>query len=168
MYRGQLNVYAHIWQTLRGERLDEMAIIATPVPDDVTAALRTGNETLIEDAFKAWEPIVPIEFDPGKVNATIAEFAKVVDRIEDHEFCPPPLSVLSMSDGKRGTFATRVCRNCDLRFSCSSYREYAHKHKDRNWTKFADFYDLAADEEESLARFAATAPEGADLEADAD
>jgi hypothetical protein len=27
--------------------------------------------------------------------------------------------------GKNSTFATNVCRNCDVRFSCSSYRRFA-------------------------------------------
>lgn len=49
--------------------------------------------------------------------------------------------------------------NCDLRFSCSSYREYVRILKDRGCTKFADFYDLEAGEAEALARFVATAPE---------
>ena len=168
IYRDQLDVYAHIWQNLRGERLDETAVIATPVPDAVSAAIRSGDPAQIEAALNAWNPVVSIAFDAGNVKKTIAEFAKVVDRIEDHEFCPPPLSELTRREGKRGTFATRVCRNCDMRFSCSSYREYARTYKDRGWSKFADFYDLDADEAESLAKFAATAPDDGDLTADSD
>jgi hypothetical protein len=163
LYRDQLNVYAYIWQNLRGERLDETAVIATPVPDAVSAAIRGGDPVQIEAAFTEWNPVVPVAFDAGNVKQTIAEFASVVDKIEDHEFHPPPLSELTRREGKRGTFATRVCRNCDMRFSCSSYREYARKYKDRGWSKFADFYDLGADETESLARFAATAPEDGDV-----
>ena len=53
--------------------------------------------------------------------------------------------------------------NCDMRFSCSSYREYARNYKDRGWSKFADFYDLEADEAESLARFTATVPDDENL-----
>ncbi len=163
LYRDQLNVYAHIWQNLRDERLDETAVIATPLPDAVSAAMRSGDPAQIEAALAAWNPVVPIAFDAGNVKKTIAEFAKAVDRIEDHDFYPPPLSELTKREGKRGTFATRVCRNCDMRFSCSSYREYARNYKDRGWSKFADFYDLGAEEAESLRRFAATAHDGADL-----
>jgi hypothetical protein len=159
LYRDQLNVYAYIWQNLRGERLDQTAVIATPVPEAVSAAIRTGEPAQIEAAFAAWDPVVPIAFDAGNVKKTITEFAQVVDRIEDNEFHPPPLSILAQRDGKRGPFATRVCRNCDMRFSCSSYREYARNYRIRGWSKFADFYDLKADEAESLARFAATAIE---------
>jgi hypothetical protein len=157
LYRDQLNVYAHIWMKLRGERLDETAIIATPVPNEVRLALRSGDAQQLEEAMAKWNPVVPIEFESDNVATTVAKFAKVVDCIEDREFRPPPVSVLGQSDGQRGTFASRVCRNCDLRFSCSSYRDYARKNKDRGWTKFADFYDLDSDEAESLARFIATA-----------
>lgn len=155
LYRDQLNIYAHIWQNLHNERLDETAIIATPVPEFVSTAVRSGDESKIEAAMAAWNPVVPIAFDANNVKKTIANFAKTVDQIEDHEFHPPSLQVLCTRDGKHGTFATRVCRNCDMRFSCSSYREYALKHKDRNWSKFADFYDLEEDELVSLKRFAA-------------
>jgi hypothetical protein len=150
---------APIWQNLRGERLDETAIIATPVPEAVSAAMKAGDPAKLEAALAAWNPVVPVAFDADNVQKTIAAFAKVVDWIEDHEFRPPPLSDLTERDGERGTFATRVCRNCDMRFSCTSYREYARKYRDRGWSKFADFYDLAADEAETLARFDATAPD---------
>lgn len=163
LYRDQLNVYAHIWQSLRNERLDETAIIATPVPDTVGSAVRTGNQIQIEAALAGWNPVVTIDFDADNVKKTIAEFAGTVDKIEDGQFRPPPLDYLIEREGAKGTFATRVCRNCDMRFSCSSYREYARKYKDRGWSKFSDFYDLEADEVETLARFAATEPENADF-----
>jgi len=157
LYRDQLNVYAHIWQHLRKERLDETAVIATPVPDFVADAVRSGDPSQLEAALVKWEPVVSINFDAANVKKTIADFSEVVDSIEDHDFTPPPVSRLMQREHGQGAFATRVCRNCDVRFSCSSYREYARSHKDRNWSKFADFYDLEADEAESLARFAAVA-----------
>lgn len=169
LYRDQLNVYAYIWQNLRGERLDETAVIATPVPESVSAALRSRDPATIEAAFKDWSPVVPIEFEPTNVSKTISAFAEVVDKIEDHQFGPKPVEDLKKREGERGTFATRVCRNCDVRFSCSSYREYARGNKDRGWTKFADFYDLEADEGDALLRFAATASDegtAADLDFD--
>lgn len=156
-YRDQLNVYAHIWQRLRKERLDETAVIATPVPDYVAEAVRSGDTAQVEAALAKWEPVVPIDFDAGNVKKTIADFAKVVDAIEDHEFSPPPVKQLQERDEGRRTFATRICVNCDVRFSCSSYRDYARNNKDRNWRKFADFYDLETDEADSISRFAATA-----------
>jgi hypothetical protein len=159
LYRDQLNVYAHIWRHLHGERLDETAIIATPLPDLLAQAIRAGDKAGIERELARWEPVVPIPFDDKNVAKTIADFGRVVDQIEDHTFQPPPLKRLEETDGQRGTFATRVCRNCDLRFSCSSYRQYAQKHKDRSWTKYGDFYDQEPEEEEQLARYLATAPD---------
>jgi hypothetical protein len=157
LYSDQLNVYAYIWQNLRGEELDETAVIATQVPDEVTAALRSGNSVAIEQALSNWNPVVPIKFDGAKVNKTISQFAEAVDAIEDREFSARTIDALREREGKRGTFATRVCRNCDVRFSCGSYRSYAVKFADRGWTKFANFYDIASDEAETLARFRATA-----------
>lgn len=163
LYRDQLNVYAHIWQSLRGERLDEAAVIATPVPDEVTEAIRSGDPDRRDAALAAWDPVVPIDFDAGNVNKTIKAFAKVVDQIEDHEFNPPTLDDLAKRDGTRGTFASRVCVNCDLRFSCSSYHLYAQRFKDRNWRRFADFYDPEIGDAESLNRFDANAGQVNDL-----
>ena len=41
----QLNVYAHIWQKLRGQKLDEMAVIATRPTENLHKALnRLTNE----------------------------------------------------------------------------------------------------------------------------
>ncbi len=36
------------------------------------------------------------------------------------------------------TFATRVCRNCDVRFSCSSHREYVQRFKARDLPPLRD------------------------------
>ena len=141
-YQEQLNVYAHVWQKLYNQRLDETAVIATPVPDSVTEAFRTGDDAAFEAACEKWDPIVSIKVDATKVEETVLQFGKVVDKIEEHRFSPPSLSALQTKEGKRETFATRVCRNCDARFSCNSYLQYAMKHKDRKWTKFAGFYDL--------------------------
>jgi hypothetical protein len=163
LYSDQLNVYAYIWQNLRGERLDDTAIIATQVPESVSVAVRSGDRAAIERALSDWEPIVPVAFDRKNVNRTIAEFAETVDAIEDHDFSPPTIDILREREGGRGTFATRVCRNCDVRFSCSSYRRYAVRFADRAWTKFADFYDLGSDETEALARFHATAEDSSDV-----
>lgn len=154
-YRGQINVYAYIWQQLRGERLDEAAIIATPIPEALSAAIRSGGQAAIDAALAQWDPVVPIPFDAENVQKTVMEFADVVDQIEDSEFHPATVSQLAVREGNGGAFATRVCRNCDVRFSCSSYRDYARTNKDRGWSKFADFYDLDAVEAEALDRFAA-------------
>lgn len=128
VYEQQLNVYAHIWQNLRGQPLDGTAIIATDYPDYVRDVLASENETEIEHALSTWDPVVPIRFDPKKVMETIAKFGETVDDIENGVFAPPPLERLNelMTGSKfKVRFATHVCRNCDARFSCKSYREYA-------------------------------------------
>jgi hypothetical protein len=151
-YEDQLNVYAYIWQQLRGQRLDESAIIATPPPDEVLDAVRAGDPARIEAACRKWDPVVPIPFDAGKVKKTVDQFARAVDAIEDHQFAPPTLETLEQRNPDNRSFAQRVCRNCDVRFSCASYRSYARKYKDRNWRKFASFYDAPADEGEEQDR----------------
>jgi hypothetical protein len=128
VYEQQLNVYAHIWQNLRGQPLDGTAIIATDYPDNIRDALASENESEIEHALSTWDPVVPIRFDPKKVLETIAKFGETVDDIENGVFAPPPLERLNelITGSKlRVRFATHVCRNCDARFSCKSYREYA-------------------------------------------
>jgi hypothetical protein len=124
-YARQLNVYAHIWQELRGERLDETAVICTAFPESLTEALRSGNEGRLATEMERWEPVIEIPFDAHGVAETVADFATVVDRIEDHEFAPPSLQQIRQPlPGMRRPFGTAVCRNCDARFSCAPYRRY--------------------------------------------
>jgi len=127
LYEQQLNVYAYIWQELRKQGLDAMAIIATDYPESVRDALAGENEEQLKYALSQWHPVVDIDFDPKNVKQTIAEFGQVVDDIEDGRFAPPPLDRLkeAMKGTRNIRFATHVCRNCDARFACKSYREYA-------------------------------------------
>jgi len=157
-YEEQLNVYAHIWQKLHNQRLDETAVIATPLPDPVMEAVRSGDPNAIQAACQAWDPIVTIPIDATKVKETVRKFGEVVDKIEEHRFNPPSPTALKARDGSKDAFATRVCRNCDARFSCNSYREYAVKYKDRKWTKLAGFYDMPIVESEQVDREVAAIP----------
>ncbi len=127
IYEQQLNVYAHIWHHLRGQALDEMAVIATNYPDGVRDALAAGDERHLAHALGQWRPLVPIDFNERRVDETIRAFGEVVDAIEQGQFAPPPAGRLEelMPGTNRLRFATHVCRNCDARFSCSSYRQYA-------------------------------------------
>ena len=52
-YEKQLNVYAHIWQGLRGESLDETAVICTRYPRAVEQALLDQDEPALETALAA-------------------------------------------------------------------------------------------------------------------
>lgn len=127
-YESQLNVYSYIWQELRQKRLDKTAIVATQFPKTLKKALDEGNLKKIDRELEKWDPIIELPFNQRNVDDTILEFACVVDKIEGREFSPPPFETLNKKvEGTRQKFATRVCRNCDARFSCDSYREYSQK-----------------------------------------
>ena len=127
-YEKQLNVYTHIWQELRKQELDSTAIVATQFPRKLKKALDDGDDQKIEKELLEWNPVIEIPFSQDKVEETITEFAKVVDKIENGEFKPPSVEILKqIIGGTRQKFATRICRNCDARFSCDSYRDYAQQ-----------------------------------------
>jgi hypothetical protein len=131
-YERQLNVYAHIWQNLRGQRLDETAIISTQLPQDLKAALRGGDEQAVEQALGHWDPLIEIPFNSSRISETVRDFGTVVDYIEQGEFTPPaPKRLRSRPAHSQHSFAADVCANCDARFSCSSYRDYARTSSDR-------------------------------------
>ncbi len=124
-YEKQLNVYAHIWQGLRGQELDQTAIIATSYPKAIANALKENNERRLAKELESWNPLIDIPFKQENVEETIREFGEVVEAIESREFKPPSVDKLKSSlPGKKYTFAVQVCRNCDARFSCSAYRNY--------------------------------------------
>jgi hypothetical protein len=150
MYDKQLNVYAYIWQSLRGQPLDETAIIATSFPVTLREALGRRDETQIAREMARWNPLVEIPLEQRRVEATIEDFGSVVDLIEDNVFAPPPVSRLQEKvSGTGSVFARQVCRNCDARYSCSSYRNYAAATtRSRIEFKFSQFFgDLDSDAE---------------------
>jgi len=152
-YQPQLNVYAHIWHNLRGEPLDEAAIITTEVPEQLRNAVRNRESSeVIDKLLDDWDPVITVPFDGNQVDDTIQKFAAVVDKIEDHKFKPPSVKRLKQTvhRGRRtGAFGRDVCRNCDARFSCSSYRKYSAQGgtvSERSFrTYFAD--DIGEDEQ---------------------
>ena len=155
-YANQLNVYAHIWENLRNNHLDHTAIISTALPQKVNSALTTGDDADIELAFNEWNPIVDIEYNQENVEETIDEFANVVDSIEDRKFTAPALSKLKRTElGTNVQFATYVCRNCDARFSCSSYREYIKQSEARSQSDFWKYLEETADPETNEERIVA-------------
>ena len=127
LYEQQLNVYAYIWEELRKQPLDEAAIISTAFPDSVRRALESGDPKRLEVALAKWDPIIPTAHDPAKRDRTLYEFGRIVDMIEEGEFEAPPIERLQekIPGPREERFAVRVCRNCDARFSCDSYRSYA-------------------------------------------
>ena len=126
-YAQQLNVYAHIWQMLREQPLDEQCIICTQLPRDLRdAALdRHRNPARFEHFLDMWQPLIHIDADKASVHDTVQKFGAVVDSIERGDFAPPHPAVLQdPAPGGRLAFARDVCRNCDARFSCNAYRTY--------------------------------------------
>ncbi len=162
LYEAQLNVYAHVWQKLRGERLDETAVISTPVPANVRAAFEHGDKEALTKAMDGWDPVVPITVKPEKVEATIADFALVVDAVEEGKYSPPAASALRKRATSKQSFGRWVCQNCDARFSCRSYREFAQAPRNKYAVGFMPFFDDENDgdtaEERRTAAFEATEP----------
>lgn len=156
LYEKQLNVYAYIWQTLQRNHLDHTAIISTSIPDSLKNAIQQNNQPAIEAEMKRWNPVVPLDFDQHKVDETIADFARIVDCIENHEFAPPPVEVLKDKVPGAQTheqFGTHVCRNCDARFSCDAFREFAMEKSGKlkaNFQKYYNDWGTPADQEEWL------------------
>ena len=146
-YESQLNVYAHIWQNLRKNQLDHTAIISTSLPEEVKIALAEGDEKDLEYALDAWDPVIDIAYSQKNVDQTIKEFAEVVDNIEERRFSPPTArSLKEKGKGSKTQFATYVCRNCDARFSCSSYRNYVRKSGTRSQAEFRKYLEDTGDE----------------------
>lgn len=125
-YVQQLNLYAHIWQGLRGQALDETAIIATRPTRELRQALRDGNPVTVTAALEKWQPCLSIPLEAEAVHETVRRFGEVVDQIEGRDFRPPPVEKLRMPirPGARQPFGTAVCGNCDVRFTCNSYRHF--------------------------------------------
>jgi hypothetical protein len=142
-YERQLNVYAHIWKNLRGQELDETAIIATQFPPALDAAYENSERDpgSFDAELEKWDPVIQVPFDDRHVEETIREFGEIVDSIEDGKFSPAPLRRLKEKDVGIETFATRICRNCDARFSCNSYREYIKSTKPHEFRRFKDMFE---------------------------
>ena len=152
LYEKQLNVYAHIWQELRKEELDSTAIISTAFPQPLKQAYLLNDVYRIKYEMAKWQPLIPVPFIQENVKDTVYDFASIVDAIEDKKFHPAPIDILtSKMEGTTALFATRVCRNCDARFSCSSYREYAvgkGKGERGNFKKYFEDFGSDTDQEE--------------------
>lgn len=152
LYEKQLNVYAHIWQQLRGHALDKTAIISTAYPEGLKQAHLLNDQFRIQYELSKWNPMIELDFKQEKVNEVVEHFAEIVDCIEEKKFKPAPVEILrSTMEGTNALFGTRVCRNCDVRFSCASYREYATskgKGERGSFRKYFDDFGSDTDKEE--------------------
>ena len=142
LYESQLNVYAYIWQTLREQELDKTAIISTSLPHSLREALSGTDDERKRNELEKWQPVIPVEFKADRIDNTIKDFAKVVDCIEENKFVPAPLVKLKEQfQHSKKPFAVHTCRNCDARYSCPSYREYAQVRGKKLHSKFRDYFD---------------------------
>lgn len=152
-YEGQLNIYAHIWQSVRGQHLDGTSIIAIGETEGLRKAkqraYQANNEQILERAIAEWNPEVPIQLDVEQVEVHLESFGEVVDMIEEFQFRPLPVEKLQSKVQDNKTFAVHVCRNCDVRFSCESYKEYAFS-SGRAKSNFLAFYDDYGTEHERV------------------
>lgn len=152
LYEKQLNVYAHIWQQLRGQALDKTAIISTAYPEGLKQAHLLNDQFRIQYELSKWNPMIELDFDQEKVQEVVDHFAEIVDCIEEKKFKPASVETLrSTMEGTNALFGTRVCRNCDVRFSCASYREYATskgKGERGSFRKYFDDFGSDTDKEE--------------------
>lgn len=148
-YARQLNVYAHIWQHLRGQQLDEMAVICTEYPAAMRYALQQQDDQRLTYEFDRWEPLIPVDFDATAIDQAVQALGAVVDEIEAHHFAPPPLERLRQpAPGATVRFAVHVCRNCDARFSCSSYHDYIRSSHGNFESSFRQYLDDFGDDAE--------------------
>lgn len=146
-YEDQINVYAYIWQKLRGNALDKTAVISTAYPKPVRDALFDRDEERFNKEVEKWDPVIEISLTPEKVDRTIKDFGLTVDAIEENKFSPPGKSKLEEKAlGSGRAFGVQVCRNCDARFSCSSFREYAIDPKRRGKIGFVKYVEASGDE----------------------
>jgi hypothetical protein len=128
-FEEQLNVYAYIWQELRGNQLDETGVIATSFPRKLREAVNSKNLKDIANELTQWKPVIPIPFNQAAVDDTIQKFGKIVDCIEERKFKPLSASELNKAKAPRKIkVATWLCRNCDARYSCASFLEYVKKY----------------------------------------
>lgn len=146
-YEGQLNIYAHIWQTIHGQSLDGTSIIATGRTEELRSAIHSGDQKRLNEALERWEPEVPIHFDEKKVEQTLRAFGEVVDMIEDGEFAPPSIDKLRSKIRDNKLFVDYVCRNCDIRFSCETFREYSFTSSRRKGDLLWYYEDYGAEHE---------------------
>ena len=146
-YQNQLNVYAHIFENLRGNQLDRTAIISTAFPKPMRNAIASGDPQKIEREMTQWNPLIEMPYQEGKVEQTIKDFADTVDKIESNCFESKPVDELKTKvEGTNTIFATRVCRNCDARFSCQSYRDYALHSGTRTQSNYKKYFEDFGDD----------------------
>lgn len=152
-FRKQLSIYTHIWKGIKDQKLDGSAIIATSVPVEIKKIVKQfieEPEAKFEEFHSAIEkidPIITVDVDEAQIQDFLTEFGDIIDKIEERVF--QPANVIKLRTKQPGTnsdFGSLVCRNCDARYSCDSYREYIGSARGKVRTLFGQYWD---DEEET-------------------
>lgn len=148
-YAAQLEVYATIYEELKGRRINGTGVISTALPARLRAAIGSGSEDVIERELADWQPLIRMPFTRESRDGTIEDFGRVVDAIESCAFPPQPPERLDEDFAGRGrSFGNRVCQNCDVRFSCASYRAWRLDGKKLRKDNVLDYFSLAENREE--------------------
>ena len=147
-YAPQLEVYAHIWSTLRGKTVQRTCIIATDPPAKVKQIQNIAQMTTEQlKVFSEWNPVVEIDFQQNRMQETIAHFGEIIDLIESRQFAPPTVARLQQMWQDRGV--QMICTKCDARFSCDAYRSFATSQQGVNTARLMEIYfDSGIDQSE--------------------
>jgi hypothetical protein len=161
-YAAQLEVYATIYEELKGRHIDGTGVVSTALPVRLKAAMSAGDDDAIAHEMEAWEPLIRLPFTRESRDATIEDFGRVVDSIEEGLYSPPsPERLEEDFAGKGRSFGDRVCQNCDVRFSCSSYRTWRLDGKKMRKDNVLEYFRLSENhEEDEEYRYAAEAAVG--------
>ncbi len=132
------------------------------MPETLRQAGPAQDQRRIDQELAHWEPVIPVPFEPAHVADTVRIFGETVDKIEDGYFTPVDLDTLQARlPGTTRTFASEICRRCDARFSCASYRAYAHAASRGTEVRFRQYFDDFGDDTEQSERIASGLPDWA-------
>jgi hypothetical protein len=148
-YAAQLDVYATIYEELNERKIDGTGVISTSLPMKLRSAISKNDRAAIEKEFLSWEPLIGLPFTRESREATIEDFGRVVDCIEEGRF--PPLQPKKLEEdyaGRGRSFGERVCQNCDIRYSCSSYRAWRLEGRKLRKDNVLDYFRRAVNQEE--------------------
>jgi hypothetical protein len=148
-YAAQLDVYATIYEELKGGRIDGTGIVSTNLPVRLRAAIIRNDLIAIEKEYRTWEPLIPLPFTRETRDATINDFGRVVDCIEEGRFPPLPAEKLDEDYAGRGrSIGERVCQHCDIRYSCPAYRSWRLDGRRLGKDNVLDYFRRAENREE--------------------
>ncbi len=152
-FKKQLSIYAHIWKGIRDQSLEGTAIIATSVPKEIKKVIREFIEEPGEkfdefySALDKVNPVISVEVNETQIKSFLKEFGDAIDNIEERVFSPASIDELrTKQPGKNRDFGSLVCRKCDARYSCDSYREYIASSRGKVRALFSQYWE---DEDET-------------------